>query len=280
MNQIVGRHDLAMIVLDTLRFDVAQEEWAAGRTPNLARLLPASGWDRRHAPGTFTYASLQAFFAGFLPTPARPGRHPRRLALRFEGSETTAGATCVLDGATIVEGLAARGYHTICVGGVGFFNQRNPLGRVLPGLFDEAHWSPSMGVADRRSLEHQTACAAAALAAVPAGRRAFLFVDVSAIHQPNHHYLGEQPTLDSRASHAAALRYVDAGFAALIDAIVARGPAFVIVCSDHGTAYGEEGYRGHRLAHEVVTTVPYAECFVTPVAGGGWDADPVRWGRE
>jgi hypothetical protein len=31
------------------------------------------------------------------------------------------------------------------------------------------------------------------------------------------------------------------------------------VCSDHGTAYGEDGYRGHRLGHPVVWDVPYAE---------------------
>ena len=49
--------------------------------------------------------------------------------------ETIAPTTCVLDGASIVEGLAARGYHTLCVGGVGFFNRKNPLGLVLPSLF-------------------------------------------------------------------------------------------------------------------------------------------------
>ena len=31
------------------------------------------------------------------------------------------------------------------------------------------------------------------------------------------------------------------------------------MCSDHGTAYGEDGYWGHRLSHPVVWTVPYAE---------------------
>src|SRR5688572_7551087 len=217
MNEVVGARDLALIVLDTLRYDVAQEEWAAGRTPGLARLLPPSGWERRHTPGTFTYAALQALFAGFLPTPAAPGRHARRFALRFEGSETTGPGTCLLDGATIVEGLAARGYHTICVGGVGFFNQRNPLGRVLPGLFAEAHWSPAMGVTDPRSFEHQRACAAAALARVPRDRRAFLFVDINAIHQPNRGYLPGEA--DTRASHTAALRYVDDEVTALVDVL-------------------------------------------------------------
>ena len=42
-----------------------------------------------------------------------------------------------------------------------------------------------------------------------------------------------------------------------------RGRVFAIVCSDHGTAYGDDGYHGHRLAHPAVWTVPYAE-FVLP----------------
>ncbi len=45
--------------------------------------------------------------------------------------------------------------------------------------------------------------------------------------------------------------------------ILASGSALAILCSDHGTAYGEDGFRGHRLAHPTVWTVPYAE-FVLP----------------
>jgi len=258
MNAIVGTHDLALIVLDTLRYDVAVEELRAGRTPNLARLLPG-GWEQRHSPGTFTYAAHAAFFAGFLPTPARPGKHRRLFALRFEGSETTGDGTCVLDGASIVEGLAGRGYHTLCVGGVGFFNLKNPLGRALPGLFAEHHWSPATGVADPRSFENQIAVVERSLAALPAARRAFTFVNVAALHQPNHFYLPGGATRDTRATHAAALRYVDAHVPRLFAALAARGPLFAIVCSDHGTLYGEDGYVGHRVAHPIVTTVPYAE---------------------
>jgi hypothetical protein len=261
MNAIVGTHDLALIVLDTLRYDVAAEELAAGRTPNLAALFPG-GWERRHSPGTFTYAAHAAFFAGFLPTPASPGRHRRRLALGFDGSETIGPGTCVLEGATIVEGLAARGYHTLCVGGVGFFNLQNPLGRALPGLFAERHWDRSMGVTDRASFENQIAIVERSLAALPPARRAFTFVNVSALHQPNHFYLPSGAGdfgRDTRDSHAAALRYVDQHLPRLIAAIGGRGPAFVIACSDHGTLYGEDGYTGHRVAHPIVTTVPYAE---------------------
>jgi len=40
---------------------------------------------------------------------------------------------------------------------------------------------------------------------------------------------------------------------------------FTLVCSDHGTAYGEDGHTGHRIAQEAVWTVPYAH-FVLPGA--------------
>ena len=258
MNTIVGTHDLALIVLDTLRYDVAVEELAAGRTPNLAALIP-NGWEQRHSPGTFTFAAHAAFFAGFLPTPAKPGRHARPFALRFEGSETIAPTTCVLDGATIVEGLAARGYHTLCVGGTGFFNLQNPLGRVLPGLFAEQHWQRKLGVTDPHSFEHQLDIVDASLAKLAPDRRAFTFINVAALHQPNHFYLDGGPTRDTRASHAAALRYIDAHVPRLVGILARRGPLFAIVCSDHGTCYGEDGFVGHRVAHPIVSTVPYAE---------------------
>jgi arylsulfatase A-like enzyme len=261
MNAIVGTHDLALITLDTLRHDVAADELAAGRTPNLAALLP-NGWELRHTPGTFTFAAHSAFFAGFLPTPAKPGRHPRPFALRFEGSETIAKGTCVLDGASIVEGLAARGYHTLCVGGTGFFNLQNPLGRVLPSLFAEQHWQRKLGVTDPHSFEHQIDVIERSLAMLAPDRRAFTFLNVSALHQPNHFYLGgleASSTRDTLASHAAALRYVDAHIAKLFDVLGRRGPLFAILCSDHGTMYGEDGFVGHRLAHPTVTNVPYAE---------------------
>ncbi|AEI66336.1 STM4013/SEN3800 family hydrolase [Corallococcus macrosporus] len=262
MNAVVGTHDLLFITLDTLRYDVAEQLAAQGRTPNLTALLPGGRWEPRHSPASFTYAAHHAFFAGFLPTPATPGPHPRRFAMRFEGSETTTPGTCVLDAPDLVTGLAARGYHTVCIGGVGFFNKRNPLGSVLPGLFAESHWSPELGVREPRSTEHQVALAVQRLEAVPREQRIFLFINVSALHQPNRHYL-PGATEDSRESHAAALAYVDSQLPPLFAALRRRGPSFCIVCSDHGTAYGDDGFTGHRLAHPVVWTVPYAE-FLLP----------------
>lgn len=256
MRNVVGSHDIVLLSLDTLRFDAAEREWNAGRLPVLQSVLPASGFERCHAPASFTYAAHHAFFAGFLPTPARPGPHARLFALAFEGSTSTTAETFVFaQGANIVEGLAALGYHTLCIGGVGFFNLRNPLGRVLPGMFTEAHWHPDFGVAAVDSTGRQVALACERLQAIR--QRLFLFLNISALHQPNCHYL-PGATVDDFESHCAALRYADGALAPLFSALKARGPSFLIVLSDHGTAYGEDGWQGHRHPHPVVMTVPYA----------------------
>lgn len=259
---LIGTHDVLLMTLDTLRYDVAVHALQSGMTPNLAALLPGGDWEQRHSPGNFTYAAHQAFFAGFLPTPARPGLHPRLFAARFPGSETTTEATYVFDAPDIVTGLAQRGYHTVCIGGVGFFNRLSPLGSVLPSLFAESHWSPELGVTDPASTRNQIDRALKAIDGVDDQRRIFLFINVSALHQPNHFYL-KGATEDSPQSQAAALAYVDSCLPPLLARLRSRAPLMGIICSDHGTAYGEEGYWGHRVSHPVVWNVPYAE-FVLP----------------
>jgi hypothetical protein len=261
-NYIVGTHDILFLTFDTLRYDIAQQLWQAGRIPNLAKLLP-NGWEMRHSPASFTYAAHHAFFAGFLPTPIAPGIHPRPFALQFEGSTTIAPETCVLDGASLPEGLANRGYHTICIGGVGFFNQSNPLSQVLPSLFQERHWSPELGVTNPHSTEHQVQLVCDRLATLPTQQRLFLFINLSALHQPNYFYL-PGATTDTLDTHAAALEYIDRALVPLWSAFQNRALTFAILCSDHGTTYGEDGYTGHRIAHSVVWTVPYTEVILTP----------------
>ena len=101
------------------------------------------------------------------------------------------------------------------------------------------------------------------LAALPTTQRAFLFINVSALHRPNLVYL-PGATRESVDSQAAALAYVDSQLPPLFAALRARGGCLAIICSDHGTAYGEDGFTGHRLAHPTVWTVPYAELVIEP----------------
>ena len=256
MNQIVGKYDILFITLDTLRYDVAQQLFEQGKTPNLAQVLPKTGWEKRHTPGSFTYAAHHAFFAGFLPTPITPEIHPRLFAVKFEGSSTTTENTYVFNNDNIVNGLADIGYRTVCIGGVGFFNKLTPLSKVLPSLFQESYWSRELGVTDINSTENQFNLAKKILQTTPLDKRLFLFINISAFHQPNYFYLNDTKQ-DSIASHCAALEYVDSQFALLWKTLKKRNPTFCILCSDHGTAYGENGYNGHRISEPIVWTVPY-----------------------
>ena len=256
MKEHIGISDIVMITLDTLRYDVAVKALGAGETPGFASLIGAEGWEKRHTPSSFTYAAHQAFFAGFLPTPVGPGPHPRRFASEFSGSTSVGESTFCFPEATLPEALSRVGYHTVCIGGTGFFSRQNALSCVLPDLFAESHWRKELGVSHPQSEQHQVEQAVTAL---NRDEKVFLFLNVSALHQPNWFYLHSESAPDSLETHRAALRAVDSALQPLWEALRARGSAFVMLFSDHGTAYGEDGYFGHRLGHEAVWTVPYAE---------------------
>ena len=273
MTDLTHNHIL-FLTLDSLRYDVAEQEFRDGGTPNL-RLYSPEGWTHCHSPGSFTYAAHHAFFAGFLPTPVANPKAPRLFAARFAGSETTGSDTLVFDTPDIVTGFTRLGFRTICIGGVGFFNQQTPLGRVLSSLFSESYWQQKFSVTDPESTRHQFEHAADLLANTR-DEKIFLFINVSAIHQPNYFYTRQpQPATpapsgtpkppDTLDSHAAALRYVDTQLPLLFSALQATNrDTFCIICSDHGTAYGENNYQGHRVGHPSVWDVPMTTFLLKP----------------
>lgn len=251
------RRDFFLLTLDALRYDVARDTLAAGRAPNLAALL-SGGFEARHTPATFTFPAHQAFFAGFFPTPTAPGAHSRPIALRFPGSRTMSASTLVLDGSCIVTALGQAGYRTICIGGTSFFNPSSALGTVLSRPFAEAHWTHEMGVTSPHASRLQLGLAAERLRALSPSERAFVFINASATHPPTRMFVRGAKT-ESTATQSAALSEFDRHLPLLVDAFRSRGGAVGIVCGDHGTCFGEDGFTGHRIAHESVWTVPYAE---------------------
>jgi len=161
----------------------------------------------------------------------------------------------------IVEGFARLGYRTICIGGVGFFSKTTELGRVLPGMFQDSYWSTDTSVNSPASTELQVDLAEKLIAETPEDQRIFMFVNVSATHEPHHMYLPDAED-DSARTQAAALAYADQHVGRLFAILRRRGPCLTILCADHGTAFGEDGYWGHGIPHPVVWTVPYAELVI------------------
>jgi len=258
MKDVIGNQDILMLCFDTLRYDVCIAEEAAGGTPVLNSY--GGKWEKRHAPGTFTYPSHFAIFAGFFPSPADPHRVRERHELFFPeragtGRIAPPGSYAYTE-ATFVESLANKGYETICIGGVHFFSKRNAIGKVFPSYFKKSYWQPAFGCPEKHSAENQVNFAVKKLQEYPAGQRLFMYINFSAIHYPNCHYIYGKKE-DDMESHAAAFRAVDSQLPRLLEAFRQRSNALVIAFSDHGTCYGEEGYQNHCVAHEVVYTVPY-----------------------
>lgn len=250
--------DLLMITFDALRYDVAAAAWRDGRTPFLQTLLP-HGWERRHTPGSFTYAAHAAFFAGFWPTPAEPLDLPRPFALNFPGSRSVGAETIMLSGENIVVGLQQRGYRTVCIGGVGFFNPVTPLGAVFPSYFEYSYWRPEFSVTALHSTREQVRQACECIAECPADQPLFLFLNLSATHPPTRGFVPGARE-ESPSTQLAALEYVDRRLPPLFAKLRERGRAVAAyLMSDHGTLFGEDGRTGHRVAHSDVWTVPYAE---------------------
>ncbi len=258
MSEVIGKQDILMLCFDTLRYDVAVEEERSGGTPVLNSY--GSVWEKRHAPGNFTYPSHFAIFAGFFPSPADPLElkerkwlfYPKRIGI----SDPPSPGYYEFTKATFVESLFDEGYETICIGGVRFFSKLNDMGRVFPGYFHKSYWKPAFGCTEKKSAENQINFAVEKLKAYPVDKRIFMYINVSAIHYPNYFYMDGKKE-DDITTHAAALRYADACLPVLFDAFKKRGSTLVVALSDHGTCYGENGYHRHCVAHEVVYTVPY-----------------------
>lgn len=254
--ELIGTHDLIWITIDSLRYDVAQQQWRDGHTPTLASVLPAIGWQQRETPGTFTYPAHLAFLAGFLPTPPGGERAPRLLSGQFERAKGIRPETWVFEEPTVPDALAALGYHTACLGGVSFFSGQGALGSTIPRLFAESHWERATGPGSPTSAEVQADRTVELLARQPAGQPLFLLLNLAATHTPTHFYL-PGATRDSPATQAAALRAVDQALVRVLAAV--RRPSVLLVFSDHGDCFGEDGRWGHGHAHPLVTTVPYLE---------------------
>ncbi|MFB7499178.1 STM4013/SEN3800 family hydrolase [Streptomyces sp. NPDC056161] len=248
--------NILFVTLDSLRYDVAATALDQGMTPRLAKALPGRAWERRQTPGTFTLPAHMAFFSGFLPKLPRPVQPPRLWECRPPAFKKVPPETFQFDAGNILDGLAYEGYRTVCIRGVTYFSRETPLGTVLPDLFDEDYWRPEFCSPEADSTRHQVD-EALTVADNYAGRRPlFLFVNVSATHVPHGHYLGSSE--DSAASQAAALSYADAHLGRLLDGLAQHGDWLVIMCADHGDAYGDDGYHGRGIAHPVVFNVPFA----------------------
>ncbi len=267
MNEIVSTHNIFMICLDSLRLDVARHAEQQQFTPTINQY---GAWEHRHAPGNFTFPAHMAIFSGFFPSPVtRVSKEVRKKSWRASWSPFIAkhgelglapqSNAFAFDGDNLVKGLAKIGFRTLCVGGVTFFDKRSDLGKIMPAFFEESYWRPSFSTRIKEGVCNQVDFLIQKCEESADDAKIFAYLNIATTHYPTHQYLENAPEVESFESQVAALSYVDPELARLFTYAKSKRPTCVILFSDHGTCFGEDGFYFHGHSHAVVMNVPYKQ---------------------
>jgi hypothetical protein len=268
-----GARNLVLVVLDSLRHD----SWVAANPPNLARMGPV---ERRWSYASWTAPSHYNMLMGLLPHTSPPHvfaseyykedfrRYAERLSV--EGIDFTRLLPEIYLPTFLRREL---GYTTHALVSMPVLNPRTTINRD----FDSFELMPTHN--DMRAMLPR-------MSFDPA-RPSFWMLNVGETHYPYalphedpsewprvsgvHGVLkrvgegGEpaeffdQPALDAlRERQVAAVRYLDDVFAEFYELLPAN--TWLIVTSDHGELFGEDGYFGHGpIRHDKVHEVPFVE---------------------
>lgn len=255
----MGPSSVLFVTLDSCRYDT----FLAADAPH----MKAVGELRRAlAPANFTLASHAAMFVGFTPSvPSRrePYVNPkwaRLFKLDEAGFPGRAPPFFSLNGRTIIEGFKNKGYAALGTGALGWFDRATPVGRWLTQDFDEFFFPGST-----YRIDKQLEWALSRLRRQD-GRPTFLFLNIGETHVPYHYrnapwktnnpcesFGAHNDAHECRRRQVACIEHVDAMLADLLDLFSA---ATILLCSDHGDCWGEDGLWEHGCTHPAVMEVP------------------------
>ncbi len=219
------------------------------------------------APSNFTFGSHVAMFVGFTPGIAdinksflnpKYGKIFKLVGAGYPGKGTE---HITLKGENIIQGFNNLGYKTIGSGAVGWFDPNTKTGRVLSKDFKHFFY-PGNSYSLEKQLDwinskiHENR-----------DHPLFVFLNVGETHVPYYYDncswdLNENPCIpfgknnDStkcRQRQTKCLEFVDEKLMQLLDEFKNTS---ILICSDHGDCWGEDGLWEHGIHHEMVLTVP------------------------
>lgn len=245
------------VTLDSCRYDSFEQA--------AAPLIKAVGpLHQAQAPSYFTYGSHAAMFVGFTPgvaSAAAPFLNPKYgklFKVAGMGFPSKGREGYVLHGSSIVDGFKRAGFRTVGAAAMGWFNPATPTGQHLTRDFEE------FAFVGRRGVQEQVDFL---LAATAKASPVFAFINVGETHVPYWHHGAswsrednpcvpfqlEDRSADCRYRQVRCLEYVDTCLAPLLDRF---SQSTIIVCSDHGDCWGEDGIWEHGVSHWATLTVP------------------------
>ena len=250
---------LLLITLDSCRFDTL----SSCSVPVISGVGPIH---KVMAPSYFTYASHAAMFVGFTPGDGLSQEaivNPKcgkLVRLHGGGSPSRANDRFVLRGRSMMEGFNNAGYITAGTGAVKWFDDSSDVGRLL--VQDFQHY---MYAGNAWSLRKQLQWLSETVGG--ARRPVFAFINIGETHVPYFYegapwsnadvtcraFASSNNAVESARRQAACLTWVDQAIAPLVGAF---SKANIMICGDHGDAWGEGGVWEHGFHHPKVMEVP------------------------
>lgn len=247
--------NIAVITVDSLRWDVSQMASA----PNFDAVFKefkahGGGWRKVGAHGTYTLPSHIALFKnGCLPNNNRQGvpapynveeQKVFRLDLGFRTKETL---YMTPPAPNIIKGFEKMGYRTIGIGGVGWFNTNFVTSSFWEGeYFSEFYFNGDFRETCESAFENQINFTNGIMKQNTS--KLFYFLNIASTHYP---YMNKGRTLEGQKQ---SFEYVDSHIRSLLD-LMPR-PCHVLILSDHGDCFGEDGLWSHAIYHPKVMEVP------------------------
>ena len=263
----VNPESVLFITLDSCRYDTFLSSHNSNSIPNIASVGPMH---KAQSPSYFTFGSHSSFWMGFTPGvtgSTLPFLNPKagklfRMAHAVKSSEQpTSGFT--LFGSNIIEGFRRLGYLTLGSGAVEWFNTSSETGRVLTNSFDHFYFSRNTW-----SLKSQLSWINSRLTRSDPLQPVFVFLNIGETHVPYWYDGASWPQWPSpcvpfggsacsselsRTRQRLCLEWVDKQLDSLIRLFLG---STILVCSDHGDCWGEDGLWEHGISHPSTLTVP------------------------
>ena len=259
--------DVLFISLDSCRYDTFYSSWRASCLPNISSVGPVH---KAQSPSYFTYGSHSSFWMGFTPGVAcsnQPWLNPKAgklFRMSYSGHvHSDQDDSFFLQGSNIVDGFRKLGYRTIGSGAVDWFNPSSDTGRILSTPFEHFYYAGNTW-----SLQRQLSWIESKLSNTPIDQPRFVFLNVGETHVPYWHEGAEwdpwpSPCIpfggdncdasESSRRQRLCLEWVDKQLTQLISKF---SDSTILICSDHGDCWGEDGLWEHGISHPLTLTVP------------------------
>jgi len=219
------------------------------------------------SPSYFTFGSHSAMFVGFTPVMSSKkesflnpkfGKIFKMINAGFAGKGTE---HITLEGENIIQGFKKLDYVTIGSGSVGWFDPNNDTGKVLGKDFHHFYYPGNMFSLGKqldwidKKIEENSQ------------KPLFIFLNIGETHVPYYYkdapwdvnynpcvpFSDKNDANECKTRQTKCLEFIDEKICPLLTQF---SESSVLICSDHGDCWGEDGLWEHGIFHEKVLEVP------------------------